>query len=713
MKTKFILTCAAGLFLGVTSCNKIAPVKSSGPVLSVRGGQTSFSSLAYNWSNVAIGGGGYVTGIVIHPSVANRMYIRTDVGGAYRWDATALQWVQILDAVSTNVDGIALDANNSNRVYVGTNAGLYMSNDQGSTWSHLTGFPGTFDGNGDLRWAGEPIAVDPLNSTILFVGSRANGLYKSTTTGSSFSQSSGVPTGANVRSVVIDPSGSTGSSSKIYATVAGTGVYMSTNGGTSFALISGSPANPNRMAIGASGKLYVTHSTGIKVYNGSSWTDITPSTDVNKNYCAISVDPTNNLRIAISVRTGASNDPMFRTTDGGNSSTWAKINTATLPITKSNEPAWWPSTWFSSATSSIAFDPLHSGNMYYTDWYGIWFTANMFQSGSIAFSAQEKGHEEADLLTLAAPPSGAGTLVYSGMADQGGFRHTSLTSYPSAKLNATQQIISISYCEQFPQNIAILTSNNNDASAVQLFTSSNSGGAWTTATLPSGITAGGRIVVSSYNPSKMIYIAHGVSGQIYYTTNAGASWTASTNGPLGADKGTSDDIYDKCFPAAADCVNGSKFYVFQGGYMYMSTDGGNNWAKRNTTAIPTASSWTNVSSRPGIDGEAWVSLDGNGLYKLASGASAFTPITTLSIARCFSFGAPPSGSSTTALYAYGTLSGGSGNDLYRSTDDGGTWDQISNGQHFSAGVKSLAGDRTTFGQVYVATGGRGVMVGHP
>src|ERR1700743_1474373 len=196
MKTKLILTCVLALLLGVTSCKKTAETKSSTPLLP-GGSQASFSalaSLAYNWSNVSIGGGGYVTGIVIHPSAANRMYIRTDVGGAYRWDATALKWVQILDAVSSNVDGIALDANVTDRVYVATNAGLYQSNDQGGTWTKLSTFPGTFSGNGDLRWAGEPIAVDPLNSSVLFVGSRSNGLYKSTTTGSSFSQASGVPT---------------------------------------------------------------------------------------------------------------------------------------------------------------------------------------------------------------------------------------------------------------------------------------------------------------------------------------------------------------------------------------------------------------------------------------------------------------------------------------------------------------------------------------
>ncbi len=76
------------------------------------------------WENVSIGGGGYVTGIVIHPQDSNVVYIKTDNGGSYRWDESDLRWIPLNDEFDVEeshyygVEAIALDPMDPNIVYI-------------------------------------------------------------------------------------------------------------------------------------------------------------------------------------------------------------------------------------------------------------------------------------------------------------------------------------------------------------------------------------------------------------------------------------------------------------------------------------------------------------------------------------------------------------------------------------------------------------------
>jgi hypothetical protein len=43
-----------------------------------------FAQASYTWRNVQIAGGGFISGLVFNQTEANLVYVRTDIGGAYR-----------------------------------------------------------------------------------------------------------------------------------------------------------------------------------------------------------------------------------------------------------------------------------------------------------------------------------------------------------------------------------------------------------------------------------------------------------------------------------------------------------------------------------------------------------------------------------------------------------------------------------------------------
>src|SRR5579862_6233554 len=87
------------------------------------------ASQSYTFHNVAMGGGGFVDGLVFHPTAPDLLYARTDVGGAYRWDASTQTWIPLLDwlgpdqANFTGIESIGLDPRHPDRVFLA--AGTY------------------------------------------------------------------------------------------------------------------------------------------------------------------------------------------------------------------------------------------------------------------------------------------------------------------------------------------------------------------------------------------------------------------------------------------------------------------------------------------------------------------------------------------------------------------------------------------------------------
>ncbi|MDR6549084.1 sugar-binding protein [Paenibacillus qinlingensis] len=670
----------------------------------------------YNWQNVRIGGGGFVTGIAIHPTEPNLVYIRTDVGGALRWDEVNHKWIQLLNETPREkynlygVDAIALDPSNPNVVYVaagkydyvGAPADILKSTDRGENWTS-TGFAPRHYGNGSGRDLGERLVVDPNNSQVLYMGTRYDGLWKSTSGAStgSWEQVTNYPTlGTNptgLNFVLFDKStGSPGVSTQtIYVGVKGTGIYKSVNGGTTWTLMTGSPLTPRRAVLAGGDTMYVTYESGVTKFTGGVWTDITPPS--TGRYNGITVDPTNPNIIMTAIEDGSNTPaPIYRSVNGGTN--WTQVT-----FVKHPDVPWWTSNWFSANTSTLTIDPHFPKRVWLTDFYGTWRTDDITATPSHWYTYEE-GHEEVVTFALRSTPIGAPLL--SGHADVDGMRHTSLTTYPSGKLGnpSLGDTVSIDFQESNPNFIARVGSTRYAGTGGGGYSTDN-GATWSAFPNPPGMA--GRIAVSAGSET-MVWVPQ--SGSPIFSTNRGQTWNSSTGAPSGAVH----DFWVWYQPLASDRVNNNTFYLLERNTwkLFRSTDGGASWNVASTMpTIPTKTpAYFSIKAAPGKAGEVWVSLDGGGLWRSSNSGDSWTQLANVQQATLFAFGKNKLGSTDPTVFVYGKVDSTVG--IFRSDDFGVTWVKIDVAEPaIGAEANTMEGDRQTWGRVYIGTNGTGVFYG--
>jgi hypothetical protein len=679
----------------------------------------------YQWQNVVIKGGGFVSGIVFSRAVPNLIYARTDVGGAYRYNQTSGRWVPLLDWVGQpeagllGIESIAADPVDPSRVYLaaGTyltagNGSILKSTNFGKTWTRVS-IAVPMGGNADGRSMGERLAIDPNQTNILYFGTRNNGLWSSQDAGATWRQVTSFPATGDLNLglsfVVFDEqTGTPGAPTPVLyvgvATLTGETLFRTTNAGSSWEAVAGHPTGmmPHHGDISPDGILYLAYNNlpgpngitlgAVHKYDlvSAEWSQATP---VPHGIGGISVDRGVSGTVMASTLDWWAPDEIYRTNNGGTS--WSRVgNQAIRDI---NGAQW---LFFQQATLSASgwmgdfeIDPFNSSRALYVTGQGIWWTDDLTAADSgqaTHWSFRDDGLEETVALDLVSPPSGAELL--SAVGDLGGFRHDDLDQSPPTGMYNPRfgNTNSLDFAESQP-NIVVRVGTAATGGIPGAY-SIDGGTSWTQfATQPTSSTGQGSVAISA-DGATLVWSARGATPS--YSQDRGQTWTACT--------GLSGNVR-----LASDRVNPNKFYAAATSGVFVSTDGGMSFSSVGLASVPRG-----ARIRPvfGIEGDVWL-VSTQGLQHSTDSAAAFTPVPNVSSALALGFGRAAPDQAYPALYLSGTVSGVPG--IYRSDDGGQSFMRIDDSQHQFGWVSVVTGDPRRYGRVYLGTGGRGILYGDP
>ena len=684
----------------------------------------------YRWANVQIHGGGFVTGIVFHPAERGLVYLRTDVGGAFRWDDSGRRWVPLLDGLGheaeqlRGVESLAVDPGNPALLYAATGqylpawahaAALLRSDDRGESWQAIA-LPFKLGGNSDGRSTGERLQVDPHKGSVLLLGTNQDGLWQSSDFAKSWSRV-GAFLASGVTFVLFDGRGGSAgqATSTIYAGTDGSGVLRSTDGGASWSPLPGQPAGliPHHGAIDAAGTLYLSYgdalgpnglsSGAVWKYDTASaqWSNITPVAPAGEDkfgYAGLALDPRHPGTLLVStLDRWVAGDQIFRSVDGGHSWTAlggkAKYDSSATP---------WVNSYSGGAVKvmghwigAIAINPFDSNDAIYVTGYGIWRSSNLAAADSGApteWTFSDDGLEEVAITELASPPKGP--PLFSAIGDIGGFRHDDLqVSGPAYFMPFGASNQSLDFAENDPDHL-VRTADH----GAHGYYSADGGASWSAfaappPTVPTQNSGAGRIAIAA-DGARIVWIP--AKSAPYYSADGGKSWVKSSG---------LFQVSDRLLPLS-DRVNPARFYIqdLGNGVIYNSADGGASFAPVRRLS----EGGGRMRAVPGHEADLWVPA-GDALLRSTDGGANFSQIPDVQSAYAIGFGKAAPGASYPAVFLYGEVKGVEG--VFRSDDEGKKWLRLNDDAHRYTQIDVVAGDPRVFGRVYLGTNGRGILYG--
>jgi hypothetical protein len=703
-------------------------------------GAETAAAPAYRWRTAVIGGTGFVTGVLFHPSVRGLAYARTDIGGAYRWDDRAARWTPLTDHLGWDdwnllgVEAMAVDPAHPDRVYLalGTysqpwagNGAVLRSEDRGATWTR-TDLAVKLGANEDGRGTGERLLVDPRDSDTLWLGTRHDGLLKSTDRGATWNAVSfpaaPVDTGQGVtllvaagRALYAGWGDSDGTAANLYRTT----------DGTAWEAVPGQPSGTAAKVPIRAGydrhtrELYVSYANApgpsgqsdgsvhkLRVTDGK-WTEVTPAkpggttSDGSADtfgYGGVAVDARRPGTVVVSTNNRwAAVDTLYRTTDGGR--TWTSLkDTAVFDVSETpflkwggDQPkfGWW--------IQAVGVDPFDSKHVVYGTGATLYGTRDLKK-----WAPQIRGLEETAVRQLISPPTGKAHLL-SGLGDIGVMYHERLTASPSRGMATNPVFGSATGLAQAARRPAYVVRAGWGDHGNGAF-SRDGGQTWAPFAAQPAIAkdAPGPIATNADGSVLLWSFVHwdGTRYAAHRSADNGATWSEVSSFPKGATP-------------VADPADPALFYAYdtEAGTLLASTDSGRTFTAR-ATGLPSGDSQFKVVAAPGRSGDLWLSAKGNGLYRSTDGGVTFAKIDSCRASYTLGFGKAADGARYPAVYQVGSTDTITA--VYRSDDGAKTWVRINDDAHqWGWTGEVITGDPRVYGRVYLATNGRGIQYGEP
>lgn len=604
------------------------------------------------WTPLALDGGSVYllaaspTAGTVYAATAASLFKSLDDGITWRWSGSGLPLTDWRPTV------LRVDPLHPRVVYLGGSLGLFKSGDSGRTWRQLA--VGAPSAQAIVR----EIAFDPRRTATLYLA-LDTGLFKSTDAGATWRRLRSFPGGC--AAVVVDPRAPT----KVYAVATAGQLYLSTDAGASWRALKRAvrharqltidPADSRRLFGIADGKL-------VRSVNGGSTWRSTPLAGTEVFRLAVA---SSGGRIYVLTRRG-----VYASEDGG-------ATLVPLPTTLRGEllqslavaPGDPEHVWVGAVDPPEVFavlEPRSRGGVFRTSDGGASWTREIRGLSALTVDAVTLLPDEDSTLF-------AGTPVGLFRSRDGG------ATFDDVDLGLGEPA-SVAGLFRAPGRLFAVTSAG-EAHRVALLRSDNGGATWERLPAPAA-TAYWSLLANA--PQRLLLAT---TFGLFASFDDGKSWQAAPELrgvsvlDLAADGASADTVY------ASGFVPGFRFTPAEL-RVFRSDDGGRTWER--IDAGLTGPSVTQMAADPDRPGHLFgivgfslrESTDGGGTWQLKSSFATLAPLVTELLAA---------GDRT--LYA-----ATSGHGVFRSRDDGATWEPINAGLR-GLDVRALALDASDPGRL--------------